>query len=226
MLSYLQEGGGAMEDRQALACFDFDGTMIRGDSIVSYLKTARRRGLLSRRGMASVLWHTICFFLGLENSDETKTRALRFRKKLTAEAQESLDREFALQELLPRIYPGALTQWKTHQAEGKKMLLVSASTDNYMHWIADALGADALLCTRLTPDGRVTGNCKGEEKVRRIRAWLRQEGIGADWEASFAYGDGKSDLPMLRLAGHPVQVNPKRKLKKAAPEMARADWTV
>ncbi len=225
MLSYLQKGGRAMDGGQALACFDFDGTMIRGDSIVAYLKTAYRRGFVSRWDMAAVLLHTAGYFLRLEDSDETKTRALRFRRQMTAEERESLDRDFALRELLPRIYPEALKCWKKHQAEGKKMLLVSASTENYMLMVAEALGADALLCTYLAPDGHVTGNCRGEEKVRRIREWLRQAGIEADWKASFAYGDSESDLPMLRLAGHPVQVNPKDKLKKAAPDMARVHWT-
>ena len=71
---------------------------------------------------------------------------------------------------------------------------------------------------------RVRGNCKGEEKVKRIQNWLASKNIQPDYAASFAYGDSKSDLPMLRLVGHPVQVNPKKKLKKAAPDMDTVSW--
>ena len=103
-------------------------------------------------------------------------------------------------------------------------MLVTASTENYMRFAAEALGFSALLATPLNPDGTVGENCKGEEKPRRIRDWLRQQGLEADFAASYAYGDSKSDLPMLLLCGHPVQVNPKKALRKAAPEMDSEIW--
>lgn len=209
---------------KALACFDFDGTMIRGDSITAYLSLARKRGCISPLAMAGVGLHTGAYFLGLENGDRVKTHALRFLSRLTEKEKRALDEDFASRELIPRIYPEALSQWKRHQADGCVMLLVSASTDNYMRCIADYLGADGLLCTHVKADGTVQGNCKGEEKPRRIDAWLKERGIRPDWPASFAYGDSGSDLPMLRLAGHPVQVNPKKKLRRAAPEMKSVSW--
>jgi len=222
MVCYRQKGGGGME--RTLACFDFDGTMIRGDSITAYLRLARRRGFVSPLGMAGTGLHTGAYFLGLENGDQVKTHALRFLSRLSQRDRRKLDEDFVRQDLIPRLYPSALAQWKKHQADGCVMLLVSASTDNYMRLIADYLRADGLLCTHVKKDGTVEGNCKGEEKPRRIRSWLSERGIRADWAASFAYGDSKSDLPMLRLTGHPVQVNPKKKLRRAAPEMDAVTW--
>lgn len=213
-----------MAQEKALACFDFDGTMIRGDSIVSYLRFARKCGWMTRREMAAALWHTGRYFLRLEDGDQVKTHALSFLQKLTEAQKKELDESFVRDHLLPRIYPSALRCWREHREAGRKMLLVSASTDNYMPLVARFLAADALLCTHLLPSGRVEGNCKGEEKVRRIRRWLREESIQADWPASYAYGDSLSDLPMLLLTGHPTQVNPKKKLKKKAPAMARVQW--
>lgn len=213
-----------MEKGQALACFDFDGTMIRGDSIVAYLRFACRRGKASFGRLAAAAGHTALYFLHGESGEEVKTHALSFLAGLSPKDRAALDEDFVRQDLLPRLYPDALERWRAHQREGKKMLLVSASTDNYMRFVAAYLQADALLCTRLLPDGRVADNCKGEEKVRRIEAWLRETGVQADWPASFAYGDSLSDLPMLALAGHPVQVNPKKKLQKKAPSMERVCW--
>ena len=51
---------------------------------------------------------------------------------------------------------------------------------------------------RGTGEGRIDGaNCKGEAKLNRLREYL-----GLDrWPGeSFAYGDSKSDLPVLRWA--------------------------
>ena len=39
-----------------------------------------------------------------------------------------------------------------------------------------------------------------------------------DLAASWAYSDSESDLPMLRLVGHPVAVNPDAELAKVARE--------
>jgi phosphatidylglycerophosphatase C len=46
-----------------------------------------------------------------------------------------------------------------------------------------------------------TANCHGQEKVRRLQAWLA-ETFAAEVAAPalHAYGDTKGDLPMLRLA--------------------------
>ena len=57
-----------------------------------------------------------------------------------------------------------------------------------------------------------------------MREWLKERGLEADFDASFAYGDSKSDLPLLRLCGHPVLVNPKRALGRKAPDMQRVKW--
>ena len=39
---------------------------------------------------------------------------------------------------------------------------------------------------------------------------------GIDLGASYAYSDSESDLPMLRLVGHPVAVNPDAELARVA----------
>lgn len=63
--------------------------------------------------------------------------------------------------------------------------------------------------------GRPTGLfIYGEGKARAIEALAAREGI--DLAASYAYTDSASDLPMLRLVGHPVVVNPDRELLRIA----------
>jgi phosphoserine phosphatase len=71
-------------------------------------------------------------------------------------------------------------------------------------------------------DGHLTGelageNCKGEEKLKRLssEAALR----GADWGASYGYGNSAEDIPFLQALGHPTAVNPDRKLKQTASQL-------
>src|SRR5439155_2178505 len=70
-------------------------------------------------------------------------------------------------------------------------------------------------------DGRYTGREGGpftyrEGKAQAIRTLAEREGI--DLAASWAYSDSESDLPMLRLVGHPVVVNPDAELRRVAAE--------
>lgn len=212
------------EKTRALALFDFDGTLIPGDSIVSFIRFARRNRRMSAREYASVLLQTGRYLRGGLSDAEMKTRSLRFLTGLPKETRDRLGRDFAAF-LLSRVYPEARAEIARHRKEGRLTLLVSASTENYMRPLAEQMDFDALLCTPLEEDGSVLRNCKGEEKARRVTEWLADKGIEADWENSFAYGDSKSDAPMLRLAGHPVLVNPRSVLVRLLPDAPRVRWT-
>ena len=48
-----------MAEQRALALFDFDGTLIRGDSILAYLRHARRLKALSRGEYLKLGLHAI-----------------------------------------------------------------------------------------------------------------------------------------------------------------------
>ena len=84
-----------------------------------------------------------------------------------------------------------------------------------------SLGADAVLATGLEvgPDGALTGrydgkNCRGEEKLRRLRAWIgEEEPAGRLW----AYGNSRGDLRMLSAADVGVNVGRLGRLRAAPP---------
>ena len=213
-----------MKKKQAFAFFDFDGTLIPGDSIAAFVRYARKRGFMPRGAFFRALLAAAGYVLGLVSAADSKNAALRFRMNLNPADREALDRDFVRDCLLPQVYPQAKACLALHRQVGRETVLVTASTENYMRMMAEELGFSALLATPLNPDGTVGENCKGEEKPRRIRAWLLEQDREADFASSFAYGDSKSDLPMLLLCGHPVQVNPKRALRKAASEMEKACW--
>jgi phosphoserine phosphatase len=56
----------------------------------------------------------------------------------------------------------------------------------------------------------------GNEKALAIQRLAELEGL--ELAQCYAYSDSASDLPMLRLVGHPVAVNPDSTLAKAARE--------
>lgn len=220
-----QQPGPSPEGRPvSLALFDFDGTLIPGDSITDYLRYARKRGAASLGEFIRAAWAAALYGCKRLSDADSKTVGLAFRKRHGQAYLDALDRDFVREILIPKFYQDGKNEMERRRKEGCRLLLVSASTENYMRFVAEALGVDALLATPIEPDGSIQRNCKGEKKIGRIEGWLKDNHLTADFASSYAYGDSKSDLPMLRLVGHPVQVNPKKALRKLAPEMETAAW--
>ena len=207
-----------------LAIFDFDGTMIPGDSIVSYLFFARKKGLLSA---GRLLWAGLSaglYRLGLMDAGRAKSAALAFRKDVPAEKLDSLDRAFA-RELLRKIRPDALCAMNERKSQGDTVILLTASTDHYMRFVAEGLPADRLICSVTDRDGRVLRNLRGSEKAAALNEYISSLPGKPDLSASCAFGDSASDLPLLRLTGHPFLVNPGRKaLKRAGGTVPVLHW--
>jgi len=208
---------------KALALFDFDGTMIPGDSIVPFMLFAFRRGDMGLFALLRACGKGLQFKLGLKSGGDMKREALAFYQGLSCQRRQALDKAFA-EKIEKKVYPKARAALSMHKKAGRMVVLVSASTENYMRYVAEMLGADGLLCTPVDESGRVGENCHGEEKVRRIRRWMDAEKLPVDLQASYAYGDSRGDLPMLRLCGHGTLVNAGAALKKAAPDLMTEKW--
>ncbi len=199
---------------QTLALFDFDGTLLSGDTIIDYVRFARKSGLIGRGGVLKILLYAALALNGTITEERGKQAALAFRMRMPREARETFDRAFLRDRLLPRLYAEGKASLLWHAERGDSVLVVSASTENYLRYLPEFLPVTAVLCTRVAEDGTVTRNCKGAEKPRRVEEWLQENGVSPDWAASYAYGDSESDLPMLAMCGHKVCVNAKKRLRK------------
>lgn len=95
----------------------------------------------------------------------------------------------------------ALECLQNHKQNGDKIVIVSASLQNYLQPWCAKYGYD-LLATKLeVKNGLITGfidgwNCYGKQKVRKIK----QNYDLKAFSRIYAYGDSKGDLPMLALA--------------------------
>ena len=207
-----------------LAIFDFDGTMISGDSIIRYTAYAMRRGYEPWRNIIPRLWQGLKAVCGLMSATEGKSRALSFLARMSREEQNEFNRAFCRDILMPRIFPKALDRMEAHRREGLRILLVSASPDAYISHLKDFLPVDAIIASPTDERGRVSSSTRGEEKVRRVREWAAGQDTQIDWAGSFSYGNSANDLPVMRLTGHPVCVNPSRRMKKLAPDLPAEQW--
>lgn len=196
----------------AVAAFDFDGTIAKGDSLLPFLLELVGGERLAR----SVLRHAPALgkvALGRGDRDTTKERFIAHI--LAGEPSSSIDRlaaQFAKDYLASRTIASTADRIAWHRAEGHELVMVSASLDVYLRPIADQLGFDHLICTSLeVVDGRATGrlvgaNVRAAEKARRLQQHL----AGSSGEGAveiWAYGNSSGDHEMLAMATHPFWVD-------------------
>jgi phosphoserine phosphatase len=108
-----------------------------------------------------------------------------------------------------------------HQDAGRRVYIITAAAQELAESLAGVLAFDGGIGSRFseTHDGVFTGEPAGlfiyrAGKAQAIAELAEREGI--DLQASYAYSDSESDLPMLRLVGHPVAVNPDAELARVA----------
>ena len=209
---------------RAIAIFDFDGTMIRGDSIVAFVRYAVRRGKLCPLAAIPQALNAWRGVTGRISFEEGKTRALRFLMRMPEAEREAFCRDFCRERLLPRIYPEALKRLKSHAAKDEPVLVVSASPDIYMRHLQEWLPIAAVIATPLDEQGRVNRNMRGQEKVNSVKAWASAQPFPVDWASSHAYGDSAHDLPVMRLTGHPVVINARKAMITEGAALRQEQW--
>ena len=217
-------GGGALRkpDEKGAAFFDLDRTLIAGSSAFQFGRAAYKAGLVTRRQLATDAWENILF--RLRGSTDGATDALRERigEMLTGVRVRDLQRlaPDVLAGVLPRVYPRMLQIAYEHQDAGRPIFICTAASQEMAELMAIVLTFDgAVGSVSEVVDGHYTGRPGGpftyrEGKAQAIRELAEREGI--DLAASWAYSDSESDLPMLRLVGNPVAVNPDAELGRVA----------
>lgn len=115
----------------------------------------------------------------------------------------------------PDFYQKAIVSaLKTHQENGEEPVLVSGSLMEIVEPLAERLGVEHILATKLSVSGgRFTGRILppqmiGTGKAMAVRGFLERHGV--DPIMCHAYGDDLSDIPMLEQVGnsHIVAGNP------------------
>jgi HAD superfamily hydrolase (TIGR01490 family) len=219
-------GGGALRrpEEKGAAFFDLDRTLMAGSSAFQFGRAAYKSGLVTRRQLAGDAWENVMF--RLRGSTDAGTDALRKRigQMLEGVRVRELQRMApdVLAGVLPRLYPQMLEIAYEHQDEGRPIFICTAASQEMAELMAIVLTFDgAVGSVSEVVDGHYTGRAGGpftyrEGKAEAIRDLAEREGI--DLAESWAYSDSESDLPMLRLVGHPVAVNPDTELLRVARE--------
>lgn len=207
---------------RGIAVFDLDGTVARGDTFKAYLRfcISRRPGCWYR---LPCLAGAIALF-AIGRRDNTWVKCTLMAATFGGRPWGALARQteaFIGVLLRHGIRRDALAAMADHRAAGRRLVLATASPDLYVVPLAQRLGFDDVVCTRVAraADGRISGklesgNCYGRAKLERVLAWRAAAGIvGPMW----VYSDHHADLPLLAAADVAFAISASRRLRAAAP---------
>ncbi len=208
----------------AAAFFDLDRTLTSRSSALALAPAFRRRGLIDRTHLAkAALWQLVFAArgVGAAKVQDAAENGMRFLAGVPVADVEALVDEAMASVLRPLVYAEPLRLVEEHRSRGEPVFVVSATLYEIVARLAGELGFDgAIATTAEIVDGVYTGRSSrpihGEAKAVAVRELAAARGF--DLRASTAYSDSASDLPFLELVGHPVAVNPDRKLRRAAQE--------
>ncbi len=206
----------------ALAVFDLDGTVMSANVIEQYLWT-RLPELPPVQRVAEfgrVLRKVPSYVRADQRDRGTFLRAVyrRYKGADLAAFEEAVDTSLA-PHMLNRLSPDAVRRIREHREAGHTTILITGVVRPLTRPLAPLFDTIVAADLEVDDDGRCTGFLTGPPLVGESRpAWLRHYASlhGIDLDASFAYADSHSDLPMLQAVGNAVAVSPDIALMRAA----------
>jgi HAD superfamily hydrolase (TIGR01490 family) len=219
-----------------LAVYDMDRTVTRHATYTPFLlHCALRRAPWRLLFLPLVIGSMLAYLARL--IDRARLKEINHHLLLGARIHprdlQPLVESFAEKEVASNIRPGARAAIARDKAQGRRLVLATASYRLYADAIAERLGFDDVIATGsvLGLDDRVHArilgeNCYGPAKLRMIADWVEKSGLkGTHGHVRF-YSDHVSDRPAFEWSDEPVAVNPHGKLRRLASEKGWAieDW--
>ena len=216
------------------AIYDMDRTVTRRATYTPFLlHCAMRRAPWRLLLLPAVILSMLAYVAKLIDRGRLKEinhRLLLGHKRHPAELKPLVD-SFAEAVIAGNVRPGAREAIARDKAEGRRIVMATASYRFYAREIAERLGFDDCIGTNsiLGLDERVHAkidgqNCYGPAKLTMVTDWLATSGLERG-HVRF-YSDHASDAPVFEWADEPVAVNPHDRLKRLAGERGwrQEDW--
>lgn len=166
--------------------YDFDKTIYAGDSTVDFFKYSLKKNPGIIKFMPGQISGVVKYAFKKIDKTQMKERFFCFLNEIDAE---NLVNEFW------EINNIKIYKWYTDQMR-KDDIIISASPEFLLKPICGKLGIENLIASKVDPGtGKFSGeNCRGEEKVRRLKAEFDIDRIDE------FYSDSVSDLPLAKIA--------------------------
>jgi HAD superfamily hydrolase (TIGR01490 family) len=211
------------------AFFDMDGTLLSSNVIETYL-WVRLRELDGAERLAEIgrIASKVPSLVQAERRQRSEFLRTIYREYEGARLADldAIADEHLASHILSRLSPDAVRRIREHRAAGHHTVLITGAIRPltrplrplFDHIEAADLAVDARgVCTGFLAASPLVG----ESRAAWMRSYAAEQGI--DMNASYAYADSHSDLPLLEAVGNPVAVRPDVPLYRHA---RRSHWDV
>lgn len=217
---------------QQLSIFDMDKTITRSATFGPFLGYAVPRYRVWRVVFVPlVILTSLGFALKLVSRGRLKeiNLSLMMGRRINAATLADISRGFAGFTLARNSLAGAIARVEAERAEGRRVVLATASYAFYVREIAKLIGVADVIATRTTDMGsavspRIDGeNCYGPAKLRMVEDWMTREHIvRTDAHIRF-FSDHVSDAPCMDWADEAFATNAHAPLRALATQRG---WTI
>ncbi len=209
-----------MVAQKSLAVFDLDSTLTMKDTYLDFLIRFLLSHLSRMPRTIALPFDVARFKLGQRDNCWLKQRFLNaILGGVRRDEVDEFSRRFVDDLFVRGMRDSAISRLAEHQKAGDRVILVTASFDFYVRYLAQKLGIEEVIATGAEwKDEALTGklagqNCYGVEKLRRLDLAL---GDSRDEYFVTAYSDHHSDMELMRWADKAVVVSPTSKLEQIA----------
>lgn len=215
---------GATCGKASVVVYDFDGTLIDGNSPVLLVRYLIAKNMLTPSTSLKIgVWALAYKFRLPQNESWVRGLVFEAFQGWPTGAVDEFLRKFYDDVVEPRFRIQGIQSMNQHLAAGRCVIVVSASFEPIVQRAMELHGFDGQASTRMkvTPEGTYSREVdglpvEGKEKLARIRNWCDARFGEGNWQLDFAYGDHHSDEPMLSRAKCAFAVCPDQPLERTA----------
>jgi len=200
-----------------LAIFDVDYTITKKETLIQFFKYMIKKDYKNIRYIPRALFSGALYGVKFYKEKQVKESFLKFIENKKEEELQEIAKGFYNDVLSKIVYKDAIDKIKELKALGYEIYLISASPEFYLNEFYNIKEVSQIIGTRYVfEDGifirQMLGeNCKGHEKVIRLKEYIKENNIKVDYENSLMFSDSLSDKPLLDLVGKGYLINYKRK---------------
>ena len=202
-----------------LAIFDIDYTITKKETLMELFRYTIKNDRRNMRFLPRAAYCGLMYVIKFYDEKKVKEAFLKFIDNIKEEDLAILVKNFYNDRLKNILYKDALDMMKDLKSKGYDIYLISASPEFYVNEFYAIEEVDKVIGTRFKFENgtfmrKMDGeNCKGEEKVKRLKSYLDENNIEVDFKESYMFSDSLSDKPLLDMVGKPYLINYKKSHK-------------